>query len=122
MKKSFFYILLCLFCLPACAQDQRTNFEGLSVVTTSAGKAAQLTWKKGDENIAFYVVERSADGIDFKQCAIVFLSDAPDFTDYRFRDKTSDLSNGLLYRIGIVNEQKRVSYLPVRKLIFSDSL
>ncbi len=59
MKTSFFYLLLCLFSFPAFAQDQRTSFEAISVVTTSAGMAAQLAWKKGDENIAFFIVERS---------------------------------------------------------------
>lgn len=122
MKTLLVGFALALFCTPSLAQDQRTSFENLSVVTTSAGTAVQLSWKKGDEDIAFFIVERSTDGIDFKQCAIVFLSEDPDFVDYKFRDKISSTSNGLLYRIGMVNQQKRICYLPIRKLISPDSL
>ncbi len=113
---------LLLFSTFSFAQESKTSLNNITVVSTSAGMAAQLTWKKGSENVAFYVVERSYDGIDFKQCAIVFLSDNPDFTEYKFRDKIASHSNGFLYRIGIVNEQKRVSYLPIRKLISPESL
>lgn len=117
MKTAFLFLMAISFYQLACAQDQRTSFEALTVVTTPTGLAAQLTWKRGDEDVAFYVVERSNDGIDFKQCAIVFLSDDPEFTSYKFRDKISGYSNGLLYRIGIVNDQKRISYLPVKRVM-----
>lgn len=110
------FALILLACTSS-AQDGRTAFENLTVVSTSAGLAAQLSWTKGDENIAYFVVERSTDGIDFKQCGIVFLSEDPEFTEYKFRDRVAQHSNGLLYRIGIVNEQRRIYYLPAKKLM-----
>jgi hypothetical protein len=110
-----FALSLSSWCI-AVAQVSKTNFDELAVVPTSTGTAVQLSWKKGDENIAYFIVERSNDGIDFKQCGIVFLSEDPEFTEYKFRDRVSSYSSGLLYRIGIVNSQNRISYLPVKKL------
>ena len=109
-------------CFFGFAQEQQTSFQGLSIVTTSAGMAAQLSWKKGNENIAYFIVERSFDGIDFKQCGVVFLSEDPQFNEYKFRDRISNTSNGLVYRIGVVTEQKRVYYLPSKKLIAPENI
>lgn len=123
MKTFFIFSIACLCSLFSNAQEQKTSINDISVITTSSGTtAAQLTWKKGDENIAYFIVERSTDGVDFKQCGIVFLSDNPDFVQYKFRDKITSNTHGLLYRIGIVNEQKRLSYLPVKKLVLPDTL
>jgi hypothetical protein len=123
MKTAFFSLIVILSSLPALAQDQKTSIDNISIITTSAGiTSAQLSWKKGDESIAYFIVERSTDGIDFKQCGIVFLSDNPEFVQYKFRDKITSNTQGLLYRIGIVNEQKRLSYLPVKKLVLPESL
>ena len=118
MKALYFYVIVSLLSFPVSAQDQKTSFDGLTVVTVAGGTlAAQLTWTKGYEDVAYFIVERSTDGIDFKQCAIVFLSEEPDFVEYKFRDKILTNTHGLLYRIGIVSNQKRVSYLPTKTLI-----
>ena len=117
MKTYLLCLALTIFAFSASAQEQKTSFNGIAVVTTSAGMAAQLSWKKGAEDIAYFIVERSTDGVDFKQCGIVFLSEDPAFNDYKFRDRISDSSHGLVYRIGIVSPQKRLFYLPSKKLI-----
>ena len=117
MKTFLLSLTLILFFFTASSQLKQTSFDGIAVVATSAGMAAQLSWKKGAENIAYFIVERSTDGIDFKQCGIVLLSEDPEFNDYKFRDRISDLSQGLVYRIGIVTVQKRLYYLPSKKLI-----
>jgi hypothetical protein len=122
MKTLLLGFALTLFCFTTFAQDQRTSFEQLAIVTTSAGNAVQLSWKKGTENISYFIVERSTDGVDFKQCGIVFLSEDPEFIEYKFRDKISSTTQGLLYRIGLVNEHKRLSYLPIKKLIAPNNL
>jgi hypothetical protein len=122
MKTILLGLAFVMASLAAASQDTRTTYDALKVVTTSTGLAAQLTWKKGAENIAYFIVERSTDGIDFKQCAIVFTSDDPAFVDYKFRDKIGSLSQGLVYRVGIVNDQKRVSYLPAKTLIAPEAL
>ena len=110
MKTFLLGLAIIIFSSSATCQEKQTSFDGIAVVTTSAGMAAQLSWKKGSENIAYFIVERSTDGIDFKQCGIVFLSEDPAFSDYKFRDRISDSSQGLVYRIGIVTAQKRLYY------------
>ena len=117
MKTFLLSSVLTIFFYTASSQVKQTSFDGIVVVTTSAGMAAQLSWKKGSENIAYFIVERSTDGIDFKQCGIVLLSEDPDFSEYKFRDRIADSSQGLIYRIGIVTAQKRLYYLPSKKLI-----
>ena len=119
-------VLLCLaLCLSAqfiAAQEHRTSFQNIAVVTTSAGMAAQLSWKKGKEDVAYFIVERSIDGIDFTQCGVVFLSEDPEFKEYKFRDRISNNTHGLTYRIGIVTSQKRVYYLPAKKLVAPENI
>ncbi|MDB5206614.1 MAG: hypothetical protein JWR72_1689 [Flavisolibacter sp.] len=123
MKTAFFSLVTCLFSVAAFAQDQKTSIDDISIITTSTGiTSAQLSWKKGDEKVAYFIVERSTDGVDFKQCGIVFPSDNPDFVQYKFRDKIASNTHGLLYRIGIVNEQKRLLYLPIKKLVLPETL
>lgn len=120
--KTLFFGFAFLVCLSVTAQEQKTIFRHPSVVSTAFGKTAQLSWVKGDEDVAYFVVERSTDGVDFKQCAIVWLSEDPAYTEYRFRDKLAENISGLLYRIGIVDANKRITYLPVRKVISPETL
>ncbi|HVF81904.1 MAG TPA: hypothetical protein VM884_08220 [Flavisolibacter sp.] len=123
MKTAFLSLVACLWSVATFAQDHKTSIDDILIITTSAGTtSAQLSWKKGDEEIAYFIVERSTDGVDFKQCGIVFLSDDPAFVQYKFKDKIGTNTHDLLYRIGIVNEQKRLSYLPVKKLVVPSSL
>ncbi|HYO22454.1 MAG TPA: hypothetical protein VER36_08605 [Flavisolibacter sp.] len=122
MKTYLLGLALTFICLSASAQEQKTSFDGIAVVNTSAGMAAQLSWKKGSENISYFIIERSTDGIDFKQCGIVFLSEDPAFSEYKFRDRIGNLSSGMIYRIGIVTTQKRVFYLPSKKLIAPENI
>lgn len=122
MKTYFVGLALTFFCFASSAQEQKTSFNSISVVTTSAGLAAQLSWIKGSENISYFIVERSTDGVDYKQCGIVFLSEDPEFTEYKFRDRIANNTSGLLYRIGVVTSQKRVYYLPAKKVVSPESL
>ena len=117
MKTLIIGLTLTLVWLSSSAQEEKTSFSNIAVVTTSAGLAAQLSWKKGTENISYFIVERSTDGIDYKQCGIVFLSEDPTFNEYKFRDKIANNTSGLIYRIGIVTDQKRLYYLPAKKII-----
>jgi|GEM_PF-3802425 len=122
MKTFLLCLTLGLTCLFASAQETRTSFQNIAVVTTSAGMAAQLSWKKGKEDVAYFIVERSLDGIDFTQCGVVFLSEDPEFKEYKFRDRISNNTHGLIYRIGIVTSQKRIYYLPSKKLLAPESI
>ena len=122
MKTLLLGLALSFACTAAPAQDLRTNYESLKVVTTTNGLAAQLSWKKGAENVAYFIVERSTNGVDFTQCAVVFTSDDPSFVSYKFRDKIGTVSQGLVYRLAVVNDQKRIAYLPPKTLIAPESL
>lgn len=120
--KTLALCLLLALALGAGAQQTRTAYETLTVVGTPAGKAALLTWKKGPEDVSYFIVERSTNGVDFTQCAIVLTSEEPGFTDYKFRERIGDNSQGLVYRLGLVSNQRRVSYLPAKTLIAPESL
>lgn len=122
MKKFLPGFAFLLLCLTASSQEKQTAYDGLKIVTTASGPAAQLSWKKGGENVAYFIVERSANGADFKQCAIVFTSEDPAFTDYKFRDKISNAPQGLVYRLALVSDQKSVSYLPSKALNTSEAM
>lgn len=104
------------------AQESHTAYDSLKIVNTANGLAAQLSWKKGAENVAYFIVERSTNGVDFTQCAIVFTSDEPGFVDYKFRDKIGNASQGLVYRLGLVSNEKHLSYLPAKTLIAPETL
>ena len=102
-----------LACFSISAQEKHSTSSYISVVNTAAGKATELSWRKGEENIAYFIVERSIDGSSFKNCGIVFLSEDPFFTQYKFRDKINSESAQYTYRIGVVSQQKEVKFLPV---------
>ena len=79
-----------------------------------------LNWKKGTENTAYYLVERSADGKAIKTVAVVFTAEDPEFCNYAFRDQAEASAKAdIYYRIGLVNGQKEVTYLSVRKASFA---
>lgn len=95
------------------AQEQTTSFEDIAIVTTAAGKSVELSWKKGTEDISHFIVERSINGVDFKLCGLVFLSEVPGFSDYKFRDRVIS-GRPFYYRIGLVKDDQLLSYLPAR--------
>lgn len=125
MKTSvlFLFVLSLLAATSVTAQDRKTALETIAVAKAGDGTpCTQLTWKQGTENIAYYLVERSHDGKEFKQIALVFISEDPSFTDYKFRDKGYTAANeAVYYRIGLVNDRKELSYLPVRRMELSGS-
>ena len=105
----------------ATAQDQKSTFENASLTKAADGAACvQLNWKKGAENTAYYLVERSNDGKEFKQVALVFTSEDANFVNYKFRDKGFASANGAAYyRICIVNDHNEITYLPAKKVDLS---
>jgi hypothetical protein len=122
--KTFTSFLVAAFVLMATvsmAQDRKTVFETASLTASADGRTAvMLNWKQGEESTAYYLVERSTDGKEFKQIAMVFTWEDAQNNAYKFRDRgftTSGVS--LYYRIGVVNEQKEVNYLPVKKVALS---
>lgn len=114
----FFAALFLLATTTLTAQEHKTVFGDISLARNSDGSSCMnLAWKKGAENTAYYLVQRSTDGSGFKTIALVFASEDSSFCDYGYRDKSYSLAgnNEVYYRIAIVNEQKELTYLPVRK-------
>ena len=122
MKTFLPALILGLACTTAFAQTGRTNYEELKVVNTANGLAAQLSWKKGSEEVSYFIVERSTNGVDFSRCAIVFTSEDSTLVDYKFRDKIGSASQGLVYRLALVSNQKHIAYLPPKTLIAPENL
>lgn len=105
----------------AIAQDQKSIFENVVITKAADGTATvQLNWKKGAENTAYYLIERSNDGKEFKQVALAFTSEDANLVNYKFRDKgVASATGAAYYRICIVNDQKEITYLPVKKVDLS---
>lgn len=119
---AFLSVLFLLTTTSLFAQDRKTAFENASFVKSSEGASyMNISWKKGTENTAYYLVQRSNDGKEFKTIALVFTSEESNFCDYKFKDKlvASEENSAMYYRIAIVNEQKEMTYLPVKKVAFS---
>ena len=105
----------------AFSQEPKTVFETASFSKTANNSpCVALGWKKGAENTAYYLVERSMDGNEFKTIALVFTAEDADFVNYQYKDKSFSASNNAVYyRITIVNDKKELTCLPVKKLMFS---
>lgn len=117
----FFLALFLLTATSLFAQDRKTVFENPSFAKASDGSASvNLMWKKGTENTAYYLVQRSIDGVEFKTIGLVFTSEDSNFSDYAFRDKANEITSvsEVYYRVAIVNDQKELTYLPVKKTGF----
>jgi len=117
---SFFFAAFLLVASTSYAQSQPSVFENAGMAKTADGAACvKLAWKKGSENTAYYLVERSVDGKEFKQIALVFTAEDTNFSDYKFNDKAfAAAGNAAYYRVTIVNDKKELTYLPVKKVDF----
>lgn len=117
---AFFVSAFVLLATASYSQVQKSVFENASLAKTTAGlPCVQLNWKKGSENTAYYLVERSADGKEFKQIALVFTGEDNGLVDYKFRDNGyASAGSAAYYRIAIVNDRHEATYLPVRKVDF----
>ena len=120
---SFFIAAFLLATVTVSAQDQKSVFENASFEKAANGNpCVKLNWKKGSENTAYYLIERSADGKDFKTIALVFTSEDEKFCDYKFNDKAlAAAGSTAYYRVTIVNDHKELTYLPVRKVDLSST-
>lgn len=115
---TFFVAAFLLIASASFAQSQKSVFERASMATSRDGSpCVELAWKKGSENTAYYLVERSADGAEFKPVGLVFTSEDEQFTDYKFRDKSfAAAGTAAYYRISIVSNEKELTSLPVKKV------
>lgn len=80
-------------------------------------KNVTLSWTSAiEENFSHYVLERSTDGKNFSEVAVVFAyGNTSASSDYRFKDaNVSSSSNVLYYRLRLVDMSKEASYSDVR--------
>jgi hypothetical protein len=120
---SFFVAAFLFASVTVSAQDQKSVFENAILEKAANGTpCVKLNWKKGSENTAYYLIERSTDGKAFKTIALVFTSEDEKFCDYKFNDKTfASAGNTAYYRVTIVNDHKELTYLPVKKVDLSST-
>ena len=104
------------------AQESKTTFHDVRSGKAGDGlPCMELSWEKGQENTSYYLVERSADGAAFKTIALVFTAEDPGFRKFSYKDKSFGSTGGLTVysRIAMVNDQKELTYLPVKKAALS---
>lgn len=80
-------------------------------------KNVTLSWTSAiEENFSHYVLERSTDGKNFSEVAVVFAyGNTTSASDYRFKDvNVSSASNVIYYRLRMVEMSKEASYSEVR--------
>jgi hypothetical protein len=106
------------FATAAFAQENKTVFESAGLTkATNGAPCVQLNWRTGAESTAYYLVEKSADGIKFTSVAVVFASDDTQWTAYNYRDKSITASaSAVYYRIALVSEKNELTYLPAKKV------
>lgn len=115
--KTIFTLLITLSATLSLSAQTSTTIKNAGLVNTTNGSRVVISWTKGSENTNFYVVERSNNGTEFKQTAIVFASEDPQLVNYKFKDQDLSSDSGTVYyRIGIVNDKKEVTYLPVQEV------
>lgn len=118
MKTFVSFFTAAFLLLSGTAFSQSSFFETASLAKAGDGlPCVQLNWKKGGENTAYYLVERSSNGVDFKQIALVFTAEDEQFSAYKFRDKNfAQAGSTAYYRIAVVSDKRELTYLPVQKV------
>ena len=84
-------------------------------------KNVSLTWSSStEENFSHYVIERSADGKNYKDVALVFAAgNSGSVLNYSYKDKNVISSTGVVYyRLRLVEQTKEVSYSQIRSVKF----
>ena len=69
----------------------------------------------GQEGFSHFVLERSIDGKNFKDVALIFTKEAGDTPDYAFKDKvTVSAGHAMYYRLRMVDNASEVTYSYIR--------
>jgi hypothetical protein len=110
--KSFTYQAPVQFSLPLVI----TSFDA-----TLNNKNVTLKWEAGKEKkLSHFVIQRSANGIDYDDAGVVFTSGSSDVKqDYSFTDALNSTAKGVLYyRLKMVDQQNAYDYTEVRIIRF----
>lgn len=81
-------------------------------VQVTSAKSVSLTWK-AFKGVSHYVLERSSDGIKFRESAVFFTEDSQTQSEYNYSDKIkSAYSGSLYYRLRVVGLDGSITYTP----------
>lgn len=86
--------------------------ESFNAALNSSAKTANLKWITSSEiNVNRYVVERSTDGINFKDAAIVFSNSASTVNTYSYSDNIAAINSPMVYyRLRMVDNDDKAKY------------
>jgi hypothetical protein len=87
-----------------------------SFFATSEKGNVNLAWTANEENFSNYVIQRSTDGKNYSDIAIVFAGNTDQMASYKFKDANVSSSTGMLfYRLQLVDHTKEgAKYSDVR--------
>lgn len=87
--------------------------ENLSVVFSGSNSKAILQWDNNDSTTSHYVIERSADGVNYNEAAVIFTPEDGSNTikKFRYSDKVETVNKKFMYyRLKLVNNKNEVKY------------
>jgi hypothetical protein len=75
-----------------------------------------ITWTTNEENISHYIIQRSADGKNYSDIAVVFANDIPGAYTYKYKDaNVSSFTVPVFYRLKMISKKKEeYNYSPPR--------
>ncbi len=81
-------------------------------------KDVTLTWKAEEENVSHYVVQRSSDGKNFSDIAVVFANNSTTASTYKYKDANLSNTNTIYYyRLQTVDQGKEGGKLSETRII-----
>jgi len=81
-----------------------------------SNKDVNLSWTANEENVSHYVLQKSTDGTNYSDVAIVFANNASSASTYKYKDvNVSSSTSVIYYRLQMVDNGKEYgSYSPTR--------
>jgi len=93
------------------------KMESFTAVLDKGKEKVNLQWKTASEiNVSHFVVEKSVNGVDYKEIGIVFANgNSSDLKQYQFEDNVSNDHDAILYyRLRTVDNDEKYMYSQVR--------
>ena len=87
--------------------------ENLSVIFSGSNSKAILQWDNNDSTTSHYVIQRSADGVNYDEAAVIFAPEDGGITikKFRYSDKVEVANKKFIYyRLKLVNNKNEVRY------------
>lgn len=93
----------------------------LSFTASEKNKISLLEWNDANETSISYIVERSADGINFQSLKKITAKNNKPIEDYIFYDE-SPLPGNNYYRLKIIDKEGRYSFSKVKQIYFTQNI